>query len=37
MRVAQFLTNQLGFVEVYNAEGGIAQYASDVDPSVGQY
>ena len=35
-RVAAFLQQQ-GFTDVHNVAGGIAAWASDVDPSVGRY
>jgi len=37
MRVAQFLTQQAGFDEVYNLDGGIHKYADKVDPKIGFY
>jgi len=37
MQVATFLTQRAGFAEVYNMEGGIHQYALEIDPSIGTY
>lgn len=37
LRVAQFLTLNAGFEDVYNVEGGIHQYAVQVDPNVPTY
>jgi predicted sulfurtransferase len=37
LRVATFLSQQAGFEEVYNVNGGIHKYAEDVDPSIGFY
>eukprot|EP01031_Cornospumella_fuschlensis_P033898 gene33898-41015_t len=37
LRVARFLTEQAGFLDVYSVQGGIDAYALDVDPSIGTY
>jgi rhodanese-related sulfurtransferase len=37
MRVAQFLAAKCGFNEVHNVNGGIHQYAMQIDPSLPTY
>ena len=37
MRVAQFLAAKCGFNEVHNVNGGIHQYAVQIDPSLPTY
>ena len=37
MRMAMYLTQQAGFNEVYNVDGGITEYAQEVDNSIALY
>ena len=37
MNMANFLTSQAGFEEVYNVEGGIDQFSVKVDSSITRY
>jgi predicted sulfurtransferase len=37
MQMAEWLTTKAGFKTVYNVEGGIRAYYTDVDRSVGNY
>ena len=37
MKMAMFLTQQAGFAEVYNIDGGIIEYAQEVDNSIPLY
>lgn len=37
MKMAMFLTQQGGFTEVYNVDGGINEYAAEVDNSIPTY